>query len=83
MKILRHKKSFRREFRRQIRLAIVAAIGFTVAFAWRNAIYDGLRDFVARFAQSTGTLLTEVYTALFITVLGVALIYITSRLLKE
>lgn len=83
MKILRYKRTFRKEFRRQIRLAIIAAIGFTVAFAWRNAVYDGLYEFVSRFAQSTQTLLTEVYTALFITALGVAVIFITARLLRD
>lgn len=83
MKILKHKKSYRREFRRQMRLAIVAAIGFTVAFAWRNAVYDSLYEFVARFAQSTQTLLTDFYTALFITALGVAIIYVTSRILRD
>lgn len=84
MKIFETKRSFRLEFKRQIRLAIVAAIGFSVAFAWRNAIFDSFQSFVARFLDlQVGHYMTEVYTAIAITLAGVILIFITSKLLKE
>jgi len=84
MKIFDTKRSFRKEFRHQIRLAIVAAIGFSVAFAWRNAIFDAFQSFVARFLDiESGHYLTEIYTAVAITLAGVILILITSKLLKE
>ena len=84
MGFFRAKRSFRKEFNRQIRLAIVAAIGFSVAFAWRNAVFDLFESYVARFLDiQIGHYLTEIYTAIAITVAGVLLILITSKLLKE
>ena len=84
MKIFQTKRSFKSEFKRQLRLAIAAAIGFTVAFAWRTAIFDGFQSFVARFLDiPIGHYLSETYTALAITIAGVLLIFLTSRILKE
>jgi len=84
MKILSTKRSFRLEFKRQLRLAIAAAIGFTVAFAWRQAIFDAFQSFVTRFLDiPPGHYLSEAYTALAITVAGVILIFLTSKMLKD
>lgn len=84
MKIFNTKRTFRREFKRQLRLAIVAAIGFTVAFAWRNAVYDAFQNWVARILDITPQhYTTETYTALGITLFGVLAIFITSRILRE
>lgn len=84
MEFFRAERSFRKEFRRQIRLALVAAIGFSVAFAWRNAVFDLFESYVARFLDiQIGHYLTEVYTAITITVAGVLLILVSSKLLKE
>lgn len=84
MKILQTKRSFRKEFKRQIRLAIVAAIGFSIAFAWRNAVFDSFESYVAKFLDvDPSHFLTELYTAITITFVGVCLIFITSSILKE
>ena len=84
MELLKTNRSFRKEFKRQIRFAVVAAIGFSVAFAWRNAIFDLFQNYVARFLDvAVGHYLTEIYTAIAITLAGVLLILITSKLLKE
>lgn len=84
MDVFQTKKSFRKEFKRQIRLALVAAIGFTIAFAWRNAVFDAFQNFVARFLDvAPDHYLSELYTAIVITLFGVILIFITSKLLQE
>jgi hypothetical protein len=84
MKIFQTKRSFKKEFKRQIRLAVIAAIGFTVAFAWREAIFDLFQSFVSRFLDvSTEHYLTKIYTSIAITIAGVLLIFITSKILKE
>ena len=76
MKYFEVKRSFKKEFRRQIRLAILAAIGFTIAFAWKRAIFDSFQSFVTRF-------LDETYTAIAITLVGVLLIFISSKILRD
>ena len=84
MKVLKVSKSFKKEFKRQARFAIVAAIGFTIAFAWRNAVFESFRNYVARIMDlAPEHYFTEIYTALAITLLGVFAIFITSKILKE
>ncbi len=84
MKIFQKKRSFKREFKRQIRLAIMAAIGFTIAFAWRNAVFETFQSFVSRFLDITPDhYLTETYTAVGVSLLGVIFIFITSKLLRD
>jgi hypothetical protein len=84
MKILKTKRSFRTEFKRQIRLALTAAIGFTIAYAWRQAIFDAFHNFVTRFLDVPPEhYLSETYTALVITLAGVLLIFLTSKMLRD
>lgn len=74
-------KKFKKEFRKQIRLAIAAAIGFIIAFAWREFI-------VGLVIKQMGKLsilmphTTRFLSALFITIVGVLLILLSSRLLE-
>lgn len=82
MKIFQTKRSFRKEFRRQIRLAITAAIGFSVAFAWRNAIYDSTLEIVKKFTESTQVISNEIITAILITIVSVLFLFITAKILK-
>ena len=84
MHLLKTKRSFKKEFKRQIRLAIVSAIGFSIAFAWRNSIFDAFKNYVSRFLQvDPNHYLTELYTAIGITIVGVCLIFVTSGILKD
>lgn len=62
----------------------MAAIGFTIAFAWRNAIFNTFLDYISRFLNlPIEHFLSEIYAALAITFTGVILIFLSSRLLKE
>ncbi|MEM4259209.1 MAG: DUF5654 family protein [Candidatus Pacearchaeota archaeon] len=84
MDILKTSRSFRTEFKRQVRLALVAAIGFTIAFAWRNAVFDAFESYVSRLMDiPLAHYMTEIYTAIAITLVGVIVILFTSKLLKE
>jgi len=83
MHFIKTKRSFKKEFKRQLRFSIAAAIGFTIAFSWRNAVYDSLFAIVQRLTDATRNTAIEAYTALFITLIGVVVILITSRLLRD
>ncbi len=84
MKIFAKRRSFKLEFKRQLRLAIMAAIGFTIAFAWREAIFATFQDFVSRFLDvSPDHYLSQSYTAVAITFAGVLLIFLTSKMLRD
>jgi hypothetical protein len=78
------KRSFKKEFKRQFRLAVTAAIGFIIAFSWRNAIFDAFENFTSRFLDlPQGSYINEIFTSIFITLLGVILIFAFSNLLKD
>jgi hypothetical protein len=83
MRILKTKRSFKKEFKRQIKYAITAAVGFTIAFAWRDAILQMLRDIVEKFTESAKSALISTYSALLITLLGVVVIIFSSKLLRD
>lgn len=83
MRLLRTRRSFKKEFRRQLRLAIIAAVGFTVAFSWRNAVYNSSKKIIEILTKSTQLIINELLTALFITLLSVLLLFFTSKLLRE
>ncbi|MGB9707904.1 MAG: DUF5654 family protein [Candidatus Pacearchaeota archaeon] len=76
------KRSFRREFKRQVRMAVAAAIGFIIAFSWRNFVYDMTKTWLEKITPLSGAFESRLASALFITVIGVILILISSRLLK-
>ena len=74
--------SIRSEFKHQLKLGIIAAIGFTIAFAWRDAVFNSVQNIVERFTETTSLVLSNILTAVFITFIGVIVIYITSKILK-
>ena len=81
--MFRAHKSFKKEFKRQIKWAIIAAVGFIVAFAWRNAIYNSSQSIVEKFTDAADLILTEFYTAIFVTIVGVLLIMLSSKILRD
>lgn len=84
MKIFKKERSFKREFRRQLRMAIMAAIGFTIAFAWREAIFSSFQNITSRLLDvAPEHYLSQTYTAITITIAGVLLIFITSKILRD
>jgi len=76
-------RSYKNEFKKQLRLAIAAAIGFTIAFAWRNVIFDSTYQLIQTLNEKTTIFQTQFTTSLIITVIGVLLILLFSKLLKE
>jgi len=83
MRILKTKKNFRKEFKRQLRYAIAAAVGFLVIFAWRDAIVESTRNLIEKIAEETSIAGTNIATALVITIVGVLVIILSSKLLKD
>lgn len=81
MEILKTKKSFRKEFRRQLRYAISAAVGFLIAFSWRETILHYVNSFVGNYLEKN--YLIPISSSLFLTIIGVLIIIISSKILKE
>ncbi len=83
MRLVKTKKNYRKELKRQLRYAIAAAVGFMIIYAWRESIINSTRDLVAKVASTTQIFTNETSTALLITVIGVFIIVISAKLLKD
>ena len=83
MRLIKTKKSFRKEFRRQLRYAIAAAAGFSIIFAWRSAIWSAVYNLVEKFQENTRFAATGILTAITITLISVLIILLSSKLLKD
>lgn len=83
MRLIKTKRSFRKEFKRQLRYAISAAVGFLIIFSWRDAIWNITKDFVEKIQNTTAVASTNVITAITISVIGVLIIIISSKILKD
>ena len=80
---LRVGRNFKNEFRKQIRMLIIVTLGFTIAFTWRQTIFDASQALVKFFTDVQGSTALSVLTSLFITIVAVLLIYIAAHYLKD
>ena len=74
--------NFKREFRKQLRLALAAAAGFIIALAWKDFIFKSTGDFLSKFLE-LNPLTSSLAISIFLTFIGVLIIWISSKLLKE
>lgn len=75
--------NFKKEFRRQMRLLIIITLGFTIAFTWRQTVFDISQEIVSWITHIQESALSSVLTSTFITLISLIVIYITSKLLKD
>ena len=76
-------ENFREEFKKEVRFLIIVFLGFTVAFSWRQTIFDSIASLVKLLVDVHGEVALSVLTSTFTSVIALILIYITSQLLKE
>ena len=74
---------FKREFKRQLRMLIIITLGFTIAFTWRQTVFDISQSFVQFFLNIKNSSSLSILTSAFITVLSIVLIYLSSHYLKD
>lgn len=76
-------KRFKREFKRQLRILILFTLGFTIAFTWRQTIFDLSQSLIQYFIEVNSTSALSILASVFITLVSVVLIYITSYYLRD
>ncbi len=76
-------KKFKKEFRKQVRFLIVITLGFTIAFTWRQTIFDISQTMMQFFTKTQSSTLLSILTSVFITILSLIFIYLASYFLKE
>jgi len=76
-------KRFKKEFRRQIRMLIIITLGFTIAFTWRQTVFDLSQNFVQFITSIKNSSILSILTSVFITLISILLIYLTSYYLRN
>lgn len=74
---------FKREFRNQIRFFIIVTFGFTIAFTWRQTIFDLSQAFILSLTHLKPSSFSTILTSSFITFVSIFLIFFTSHFLKD
>ena len=83
MKLLNLDRPFKSELKREIRLLIVMTIAFSIAFSWRQTMFDGTMWMVEKTFNLDRGLMSNLLTSFTITLLGLILILSTSKYLKN
>ena len=64
-------------------MIIIITLGFTVAFTWRQTVFDLVQSGVKKFFSTESSAYLSVITSTTITIISLLLIYIASQLLKN
>ncbi|MAG25062.1 hypothetical protein CMI47_05725 [Candidatus Pacearchaeota archaeon] len=75
--------NFKKEFRKQLRLLILITLSFTIAFAWRQTIFDIFETLILHFINVRNSATASVLTSLAITLMSLLVIYLASNFLKD
>ncbi|MBS3076533.1 hypothetical protein J4481_02210 [Candidatus Pacearchaeota archaeon] len=74
---------FKNEFRNQIRSVIIITLGFTIAFTWRQTLFDISQAFVQLLIHIENPTTSSILTSTFMTIVAILLIYGTSYWLRD
>jgi hypothetical protein len=76
-------KFFRKELKKEARIFIVVAVAFSVAFAWRQTIFDAALVAVNNLFTINGEIKASILASTLITLIGIIIILLSSKLLKD
>jgi len=83
LKRLSPHRKFNEELRRQIRMVIIVTFGFTIAFTWRQTLFDiskSLMNFLLNIENSAAL---SIAASIFVTFLSIIIIYLSAHFLKD
>jgi ABC-type proline/glycine betaine transport system permease subunit len=78
-----HGRSFRKDFRNQIKTLVVVGAGFTIAFTWRQTLFDISQKIVQFITNIKSSAVLSLATSIFTTLISVAFVLLVVYLLKE
>ena len=76
-------RRFKKEFRKQLRMIVIITLGFTIAFTWRQTIFDISQSIIQYFFNFNNSVSSSIITSTFITLVSFIIIILTSHLLKD
>ena len=78
-----HGRSFKRDFRHQLKTLIVVGAGFTIAFTWRQTIFDISERAVQFFTNIRDSSVLSLATSIFTTLFSLVVVLLIIYLLKD
>jgi xanthine/uracil/vitamin C permease (AzgA family) len=82
-KLKRGRKSFKKELKRQLKYAIAAGVGLLIAYAWKEAIFNSAEEIIEKIVNNSKETISSISTSVLITIIGVLIILLSARLLRE
>ena len=75
-------RKYKDEFRKQMRLIIIFTLGFTIAFAWRETIFEWAQSLAISWVHSNSAQ-SSLWASVFITIFSIILLFLASLWLKD
>lgn len=75
--------SFKKDFISQIKSLVVFTLGFTIAFSWRQTIFDTTEKIVESILKIQSSSALSILTSTFITIFSVIIIWIILKFLDD
>ncbi|MEI6731515.1 MAG: hypothetical protein WCK90_02425 [archaeon] len=75
--------NFKDEFWAEVKLFIIFSMGFTIAFTWRQTIFDTTESLVVWLTAIENSATLSILTSISTTIVALAVIYLVSRLGKD
>ncbi|MBI4117045.1 hypothetical protein HY449_04855 [Candidatus Pacearchaeota archaeon] len=76
-------ENYKKELKKQIRLLITFTLGLTIAFTWRQTIFELSEDIIKSVFGVKSAVSLSIFASFFITIFSVGLIYLSSFYLRE
>jgi len=74
---------FRKEFKKQVRTLILFTLGFTIAFTWRQTIFDLSLSVVKWVTNIQNSAELSLLSSILVTIVSLIVIFLTSHWLKD
>ena len=78
-----HARTFRRDFRHQLKTLVVVGAGFTIAFTWRQTIFDISKRIVQFATNIHDSSILSIATSIFTTLFSFGLVLLVIYLFKD
>lgn len=83
MSFIIHGKNFRKDFRKQLKTLVVVGAGFTIAFTWRQTIFDISQKIVQFITNIKSSSILSLATSIFTTIISGLIVLVVLYFLKD
>jgi hypothetical protein len=83
MKLLAFDRPFKSELKKEMRLLVLMTIAFSIAFSWRQTMFDATMWVIEKTFNLEHGLTSNILASTTITLLGLILIFLTSKWFKK